>query len=73
MRSGNPFGWNTEFPDAMKEGDLAASSAAHFISNQVMKKGPLEVEIYRELFRAGQGGQLRYLRHLHRTRLEAAE
>ena len=54
----NPFDWNTEFPDAMKEGGFGCIIGnPPYIRIQVMKEwAPLEVEIYRELFRAGRAG-----------------
>ena len=75
MKRVNPFDWKQGFPDAMKAGGFdCIIGNPPYVRIQAMKEwAPLEVDIYRELFNCRQGGQLRHLRCLHRTRLEAAE
>jgi hypothetical protein len=54
----NAFDWGREFPDAMKAGGFdCVIGNPPYIRIQTMKEwAPLEVEIYKELFRAGQAG-----------------
>jgi hypothetical protein len=58
MKRVNPFDWNTAFPDAMKVGGFdCVIGNPPYIRIQTMKEwAPLEVEIYKELFRAGRTG-----------------
>ena len=58
MRRVNPFDWGTAFPDAMKAGGFdCVIGNPPYIRIQTMKEwAPLEVEIYKELFRAGRAG-----------------
>ena len=58
MKRVNPFDWNREFPEAMKAGGFdCVIGNPPYIRIQIMKEwAPLEVEIYKELFRASQSG-----------------
>ncbi len=58
MKRVNPFDWKQGFPDAMKVGGFdCIIGNPPYIRIQAMKEwAPLEVEIYKELFRAGRTG-----------------
>ena len=58
MRRINPFDWKQNFPDAMKTGGFdCIVGNPPYVRIQTMKEwAPLEVEIYKELFRAGRTG-----------------
>ena len=58
MKRVNPFDWKQGFPDAMKAGGFdCIIGNPPYIRIQTMKEwAPLEVEIYKELFRAGRTG-----------------
>jgi hypothetical protein len=58
MKSINPFDWKQAFPEAMKAGGFdCIIGNPPYIRIQAMKEwAPLEVEIYKELFRAGRTG-----------------
>ncbi len=58
MKRVNPFDWNREFPEAMKSGGFdCVIGNPPYIRIQTMKEwAPLEVEIYKDLFRAGESG-----------------
>lgn len=54
----NPFDWKAAFPEAMNDGGFdCVIGNPPYIRIQTMKNwAPLEVEIYKELFQAGQNG-----------------
>jgi hypothetical protein len=54
----NPFDWNQAFPEAMKAGGFdCVIGNPPYIRIQTMKEwAPLEVDIYRDIFRAGRMG-----------------
>jgi hypothetical protein len=58
MKRVNPFDWSRGFPDAMKAGGFdCVIGNPPYVRIQMMKEwAPLEVEIYKELFRAGRTG-----------------
>ena len=58
MKRVNPFDWKQRFPDAMKAGGFdCIIGNPPYIRIQTMKEwAPLEVEIYKEVFRAGRTG-----------------
>jgi predicted type IV restriction endonuclease len=58
MKRVNPFDWSQGFPEAMKAGGFdCIIGNPPYIRIQMMKEwAPLEVEIYKELFRAGRTG-----------------
>ncbi|MCX7044785.1 MAG: Eco57I restriction-modification methylase domain-containing protein [Candidatus Sumerlaeota bacterium] len=58
MKRVNPFDWKTAFPDAMKAGGFdCIIGNPPYIRIQTMKEwAPLEVEIYKELYRAANAG-----------------
>lgn len=58
MRRVNPFDWNAAFPQAMKDGGFdCVIGNPPYIRIQTMKEwAPLEVEIYKRLYRAAQQG-----------------
>jgi len=58
MKRVNPFDWNQAFPDAMKAGGFdCVVGNPPYIRIQAMKEwAPLEVEIYKELFRTARAG-----------------
>ena len=58
MKRVNPFDWKQEFPDAMKAGGFdCIIGNPPYIRIQTMREwAPLEVEVYKELFRAGRTG-----------------
>ncbi|HAU37832.1 MAG TPA: restriction endonuclease subunit M [Phycisphaerales bacterium] len=58
MKRVNPFDWAQGFPDAMQAGGFdCIIGNPPYIRIQTMKEwAPLEVEIYKELFRAGRTG-----------------
>ena len=58
MKRVNPFDWNREFPDALKSGGFdCVIGNPPYIRIQTMKEwAPLEVNIYKELFRASRTG-----------------
>jgi hypothetical protein len=58
MKRVNPFDWSQGFPAAMKAGGFdCVIGNPPYIRIQTMKEwAPLEVEIYKELFRAGRTG-----------------
>lgn len=58
MKRVNPFDWKQGFPDAMKTGGFdCIIGNPPYIRIQTMKEwAPLEVEIYKDLFRAGRTG-----------------
>jgi len=58
IRRINPFDWNAAFPEAMKAGGFdCIVGNPPYIRIQTMKEwAPLEVEVYKELFRAARSG-----------------
>ena len=58
MKRVNPFDWKQGFPDAMRTGGFdCIIGNPPYIRIQTMKEwAPLEVEIYKELFRSGRTG-----------------
>jgi len=58
MKRVNPFDWSQGFPDAVKAGGFdCVIGNPPYIRIQTMKEwAPLEVEIYKEIFRAGSAG-----------------
>ncbi|HUW31006.1 MAG TPA: N-6 DNA methylase, partial [Planctomycetota bacterium] len=54
----NPFDWKQAFPDAMKDGGFdCVIGNPPYVRIQTMKEwAPLEVEIYKEVFRAARAG-----------------
>ena len=58
MKRVNPFDWSRGFPDAVKAGGFdCIIGNPPYVRIQTMKEwAPLEVEIYKELFRAGRTG-----------------
>ncbi|MBW7863494.1 MAG: Eco57I restriction-modification methylase domain-containing protein [Candidatus Hydrogenedentes bacterium] len=58
IRRVNPFDWETAFPDAMKAGGFdCVIGNPPYIRIQTMKEwAPLEVEVYKELYRAAGRG-----------------
>jgi len=58
MKRVNPFDWKQGFPDAMKAGGFdCIIGNPPYVRIQTMKEwAPLEVEVYKEVFRAGRTG-----------------
>jgi hypothetical protein len=58
MKRANPFDWARRFPDAMKAGgfDCVIGNPPYVRIQTMQEWAPLEVEIYKELFRAGRTG-----------------